>query len=145
MDKRAEPARYIDDASRKRIAQQRQHGLGHRQCAEEIGVEDVPHGVDAGSARWAIGPVSDAGIIHQHVEPTVVSLDTGRGGLNRFHLIEVDVDETNVGAFALEGDRRGFTEFHIASTEQYDVAGLAELTGDFKANTLLGAGDHCDA
>jgi hypothetical protein len=25
------------------------------------------------------------------------------------------------------------------------VDGLAELTGDFKANTLLGAGDHCDA
>jgi hypothetical protein len=45
--------------------------LRYRQRAEEIGVENAPHGVDAGLARRAIGAVSDARIVHQHVEPTV--------------------------------------------------------------------------
>jgi hypothetical protein len=50
------------------------------------------------------------------------------------------VDETHVEALSFERGRRRFAQRHIASTQQDKVFGLSELTHDFQANTLIGAG-----
>jgi hypothetical protein len=134
----SEAARYIDDAAGGRFTQQWQHGLGYRERTDEIGVENQAHGIDTGLARWAIGTVRDRCIIYQDVEATEFSIDAGRRSLNCFGTAKINVNESNVKAFCLQSGRGVSTPLQIASTKQDPVVRFADLTGDFKADSLVG-------
>src|SRR5262249_22717779 len=64
---RSERARYVDDPSGGRLAEQRQKGLSHRDCPEEIRGEHGPHRGQGLLARWATFE-RDGGVVDEHVQ-----------------------------------------------------------------------------
>ncbi len=140
----AEPARHVDDPSRRRLLEERQHRLGDRQRAENIRLEDPANGVDAGPTRRPVGPVGDAGVVYEHVEPSVVRFDLGRGGQNCIGIAHLKAEEAGADSLRLEFADGGLAERDRPRADQRLGAVPAELARNLETDALVGAGDQDD-
>src|SRR5262249_52042201 len=142
---RTQSARDIDETTRDRPLQQVQHRLGNCEGAEKVGLEGAPDCFDIRRARRPIAGTGDAGIVDQNVEPSLMRFDVSHCGLYSDWIDQMDVHEARGYTFFAERCPRRLSAFSVARADQNVDSGFTELTGNLKADALVGAGDKSDA
>jgi hypothetical protein len=117
------PARHVDDAGCRRLAQQRQHRLGNGKHAEHIGFPDRSQliegyiawtrqlGVVLDGLTWPLARIRDGSVVDEHVETAKLVADALCGVGDRSLVRHVELEHACVRP-DLAG--RGLTALEIA-------------------------------
>ncbi len=140
---RAEAAGDVDDASRRRAQQQRDHRGRHADDTEDVGLEHLPDDVHLGAAGILPGQVAeDPRVVDQDVEHAEVIADVPRGRHDGRAVGDVELDRPHVGLVRSQLRGRLLTAARVPGGQQHGHAQLRELRDDLASDALVRTGDQ---
>ena len=142
---RAQRTGHVHDTCARGCPQQRQHGLRHGQCADEVGVQHPSHGIERRHARRPVGRFEDAGVVDQDVQPAVLGLDDASRGRDGFRVVDVEGQRAHGKALRVQALHGGLAAGSVARAQEHLHAGQGQLSRDFQSDALVGAGDQGNA
>jgi hypothetical protein len=135
---RAGAAGDVHDARFRATAQERQQRLSQPPCAEQVGLQHHPRGVEVRAAP-GLGPVDERrGVVHKDVKAARVGADRVDDSAHRVGIGQVQRRQRGDARSQLF--RRLCGGRRVASADQHRVAPLGELAGHLPTEAVGGAG-----
>ena|SRR5579871_1878539 len=110
--------------------------------AEKIGFEDDAEDADVGGGDVLWLWSGDAGVIYQDIEGADLCLDCLCSSLDGGFICDVDRDKFDVSqSGGLQSFYRILSQGFVTAAEEYLIAEMHHLSGCFKTDAFVGAGD----